>query len=648
LFVKFIKYVVWVVMLAIVLTVAYTYYQRTVPQQRAESYSELLTQINSSPESISEVEVGPSSATVKLVGDTPPKTIQIPPGANADLVKVLIAHKVKVYADNTSANAGISMTIVYWIIPLIFGVTILMIIARQLQSGGSQALSFGRSRAKLLTENRPKVTFADVAGVDEAKQELGEVVEFLKYPKKFQQLGARIPKGLLLLGPPGSGKTLLARAIAGEAGVPFFSISGSDFVEMFVGVGASRVRDLFEQAKKSAPCIVFIDEIDAVGRQRGAGLGGGHDEREQTLNQLLVEMDGFDVNTGVILIAATNRPDVLDPALLRPGRFDRQVVVDRADVVGRAQILAVHARNKPLAPDVRLEVLARRTPGFSGADLENLLNEAALLAARQNKTQIDMRDCEEAIDRVIAGPERKSRIMSQREKELVAYHESGHALTAKLLPNADPLHKVTIIPRGMALGITMQLPTEDRYLMTKSEIVDRIMVLLGARAAEELIFQENTTGAHDDLQKATSLARKMVMEFGMSPKIGPIALGKKHEQVFLGRDIVEERNYSEEVASQIDTEVRGIIDTCYANAYHLLETNIDKLHRLAEALLEKETIEADEVERLLSDNPAPAKTPSTPEENIPERAAAASTTPKEEKVRVSPPSVLPFPPPEPA
>ncbi|MBV8203681.1 MAG: ATP-dependent zinc metalloprotease FtsH [Candidatus Eremiobacteraeota bacterium] len=635
-------------MLAIVLTVAYTYYQRTVPQQRAESYSELLTQINSSPESISEVEVGPSSATVKLVGDTPPKTIQIPPGANADLVKVLIAHKVKVYADNASANAGISMTIIYWVIPLFFGVAILMIIARQLQSGGSQALSFGRSRAKLLTENRPKVTFADVAGVDEAKQELGEVVEFLKYPKKFQQLGARIPKGLLLLGPPGSGKTLLARAIAGEAGVPFFSISGSDFVEMFVGVGASRVRDLFEQAKKSAPCIVFIDEIDAVGRQRGAGLGGGHDEREQTLNQLLVEMDGFDVNTGVILIAATNRPDVLDPALLRPGRFDRQVVVDRADVVGRAQILAVHARNKPLAPDVRLEVLARRTPGFSGADLENLLNEAALLAARQNKTQIDMRDCEEAIDRVLAGPERKSRIMSQREKELVAYHESGHALTAKLLPNADPLHKVTIIPRGMALGITMQLPTEDRYLMTKAEIVDRIMVLLGARASEELIFQENTTGAHDDLQKATSLARKMVMEFGMSPKIGPIALGKKHEQVFLGRDIVEERNYSEEVASQIDTEVRGIIDTCYANAYHLLETNIDKLHRLAEALLDKETIEADEVERLLSDNPAPAKTPSTPEENIPERAAAASTTPKEEKVRVSPPSVLPFPPPEPA
>jgi cell division protease FtsH len=648
LFIKFIKYALWVVFIAMILAFGYAYYQKSVQPQKQVAYSDLWNRINNNAESISEVTVGPSTATVKLVGDSQ-EIVQIPPNAGGDLTRTLINHHIKVSGDNTASNAGISINMILWIIPLIIVVTLFMIIARQLQSGGSQALSFGRSRAKLLTENRPKVTFADVAGVDEAKQELGEVVEFLKYPKKFQQLGARIPKGLLLLGPPGSGKTLLARAIAGEAGVPFFSISGSDFVEMFVGVGASRVRDLFEQAKKSAPCIVFIDEIDAVGRQRGAGLGGGHDEREQTLNQLLVEMDGFDVNTGVILIAATNRPDVLDPALLRPGRFDRQVVVDRADVVGRAQILSVHARNKPLAPDVRLEVLARRTPGFSGADLENLLNEAALLAARQNKTQIDMKDCEEAIDRVVAGPERKSRIMSQREKELVAYHESGHALTAKLLPNADPLHKVTIIPRGMALGITMQLPTEDRYLMTKAEIVDRIMVLLGARAAEELIFQENTTGAHDDLQKATSLARKMVMEFGMSPKIGPIALGKKHEQIFLGRDIVEERNYSEEVASQIDTEVRGIIDTCYTNAYHLLETNIDKLHRLAEALLEKETIEADEVERLLSDSPTPsAQKPNQPEDTVvPERAAAASANPKEEKSRVSP-SVLPFPPPEPA
>ncbi|HXN08403.1 MAG TPA: ATP-dependent zinc metalloprotease FtsH [Candidatus Acidoferrales bacterium] len=645
-FVKFFKYVLWVVSVALILLMAYVYYERNVPHQTQVSYTELIERINTKPESINEVTIGTNTATVKLAGDTQ-QIVQISQGAVTELTKALEAHKIKVFFDNSSASTGFSLSLAAWIIPLVIAVTLVMMIARQLQSGGSQALSFGRSRAKLLTENRPKVTFADVAGVDEAKQELGEVVEFLKYPKKFQQLGARIPKGLLLLGPPGSGKTLLARAIAGEAGVPFFSISGSDFVEMFVGVGASRVRDLFEQAKKSAPCIVFIDEIDAVGRQRGAGLGGGHDEREQTLNQLLVEMDGFDVNTGVILIAATNRPDVLDPALLRPGRFDRQVVVDRADVVGRAQILSVHARNKPLAPDVRLEVLARRTPGFSGADLENLLNEAALLAARLNKSQIDMHDCEEAIDRVIAGPERKSRIMSQREKELVAYHESGHALTAKLLPNADPLHKVTIIPRGMALGITMQLPTEDRYLMTKAEIVDRIMVLLGARAAEELIFQENTTGAHDDLQKATSLARKMVMEFGMSPKIGPIALGKKHEQIFLGRDIAEERNYSEEVASQIDTEVRSIIDTCYANAYHLLETNIDKLHRLAETLLEKETIEADEVERLLSDSPAPAQKPAPPEELIPERAAAATSAPKEEKSRVTP-SVLPFPPPEPA
>jgi cell division protease FtsH len=646
---RILKWAAWVVCIALLFLFAYNYYQHNVQPPKTVAYSQLLAQVASNPEAIHEVVVSATTATVKMVGDSQSETVTLPPGAAPDLTKDLIAHHIKVVGDNSQSGPGMGLMLWYGILPF----TLLMFLwfmARQLQTGGSQALSFGRSRAKLLTENRPKVTFADVAGVDEAKQELSEVVEFLKYPKKFQALGARIPKGLLLLGPPGSGKTLLARAIAGEAGVPFFSISGSDFVEMFVGVGASRVRDLFDQAKKSAPCIVFIDEIDAVGRQRGAGLGGGHDEREQTLNQLLVEMDGFDVNTGVILIAATNRPDVLDPALLRPGRFDRQVVVDRADVVGRAQILAVHARNKPLAPDVRLEVLARRTPGFSGADLENLLNEAALLAARQNKTQIDMKDCEEAIDRVIAGPERKSRIMSQREKELVAYHESGHALTAKLLPNADPLHKVTIIPRGMALGVTMQLPTEDRYLMTKAEILDRITVMLGARAAEELIFQENTTGAHDDLQKATSLARKMVMDFGMSPKIGPVALGKKHEQVFLGRDIVEERNYSEEVASQIDAEVRSIIDSCYANAYHLLETNIDKLHRLAEALLEKETIEADEVDRLLSDVPQAVPKPAPQsEEALSGRAAAMGNPPpgKDDKPRVAP-SVLPFPPPEPA
>src|SRR5579863_2319568 len=575
---------------------------------------------------------------------------QVTTPAESDYLPELRKHGVEINVDQQNTTP-----IIGWIlqlVPFVLMGLLLIFILRQAQSGGSQALSFGRSRAKLLSENRPKVTFNDVAGIEEAKQELAEVVEFLKYPKKFQALGARIPKGVLLLGPPGSGKTLLARAIAGEAGVPFFSISGSDFVEMFVGVGASRVRDLFEQAKKTAPCIVFIDEIDAVGRQRGAGLGGGHDEREQTLNQLLVEMDGFDMNAGVILIAATNRPDVLDPALLRPGRFDRQVVVDRADVVGRAQILAVHARNKPLGPDVKLEVLARRTPGFSGADLENLLNEVALLAARANKNQIEMDDCEEAIDRVIAGPERRSRIISHREKEIVAYHEGGHALVGKMLPNADPLHKITIIPRGMALGITMQLPIEDRYLMSRAEIIDRITVLLGGRVAEELIFHECTTGAQDDFQKATSLARKMVMEFGMSAKLGPLALGRKHEQVFLGRDFAEERNYSEEVAGQIDTEVRAIIDSCYTNAYHLLETNIDKLHRLAEALLERETVEADEVDRLLSDpSPAPVASeqvkPADKGRPLTDDVAAAAAKPPVEVPRKKP-AGLPFPPPEPA
>jgi len=638
-------FIVWAVVLVIAL-LAWSWWQKAGQKQEPPSYSQFVQRIESSPESIHSVTISQNTATAKLAGDTT-EIVQLPPNTAGDLTKLLIAKHINVTGDNQSGNAGQYAVYLLNILPIVLIIVLFLFLMRQAQSGGNQALSFGRSRAKLLTENRPKVTFADVAGVDEAKEELAEIVEFLKYPKKFQALGARIPKGLLLLGPPGSGKTLLARAIAGEAGVPFFSISGSDFVEMFVGVGASRVRDLFEQAKKSAPCIVFIDEIDAVGRQRGAGLGGGHDEREQTLNQLLVEMDGFDANTGVILIAATNRPDVLDPALLRPGRFDRQIVVDRADVNGRTEILRVHARNKPLSQEVKLETLARRTPGFSGADLENLLNEAALLAARRNKSQIDMKDCEEAIDRVVAGPERKSRIMSHREKELVAYHESGHALVAKLLPHADPLHKVTIVPRGMALGITMQLPIEDRYLMTKAEIVDRIMVLLGARAAEELIFHECTTGAHDDLQKASSLARKMVMEWGMSTKLGPIALGRKHEQVFLGRDIMEERNYSEDVASQIDVEVRGIIDACYAHAFHLLESNIDKLHRLAEALLDRETVEGDEVERLLSDNPQPSPAAAPAPEPVPEAAAAAKPGQKEEKPRVKP-SVLPFPPPEPA
>jgi cell division protease FtsH len=644
---RIVRNIIWTVAIVAIVGLSWVWYSQTKGGQAAKppTYSEFVQLVGTHPESLQDVVVGQNAVTYKRADQAQSVTIQ--PNVVSDLTKLLNAHNVRYSLDNSS-NTASTYFVLFQIAPVILIIIVFLVLFRQAQSGGSQALSFGRSRAKLHSESRPKVTFADVAGVDEAKQELAEVVEFLKYPKKFQALGARIPKGLLLLGPPGSGKTLLARAIAGEAGVPFFSISGSDFVEMFVGVGASRVRDLFDQAKKSAPCIVFIDEIDAVGRQRGAGLGGGHDEREQTLNQLLVEMDGFDVNTGVILIAATNRPDVLDPALLRPGRFDRQVVVDRADVVGRAQILGVHARNKPLAPDVKLEVLARRTPGFSGADLENLLNEAALLAARANKAAIEMRDCEEAIDRVIAGPERRSRIISHREKEIVAYHEGGHALVGKLLPNADPLHKITIIPRGMALGYTMQLPTEDRFLMAKGEIVDRITVLLGGRVSEELIFHEVTTGAHDDLQKATGLARKMVTEYGMSPKLGPLALGRKHEQVFLGRDIMEERNYSEEVASQIDAEVRAIVDSCYANAYHLLETNIDKLHRLAEALLEKETVEADEVDRLLSDNPRPNEArPSQPESVVPDTAAAASAKPRDEKPRPKP-AGLPFPPPEPA
>ena len=499
------------------------------------------------------------------------------------------------------SNTGLFASLI-GLAPLAITVLLLFFILRQAQSGGSQALSFGRSRAKMLSENRPKVTFADVAGVDEAKEELAEIVDFLKYPKKYQSLGARIPKGVLLLGPPGTGKTLLARAIAGEAGVPFLSISGSDFVEMFVGVGASRVRDLFDQAKKSAPCIVFIDEIDAVGRQRGAGLGGGHDEREQTLNQLLVEMDGFDQNTGVILIAATNRADVLDPALLRPGRFDRQIVVGRADFKGRQKILEVHARNKPLGREVSLETLAKRTPGFSGADLENLLNEAALLAARRNKNVIEMIDCDEAIDRVMVGPERKSVVMSTKSKNIAAYHESGHAIIGGLLEKADPVHKVTIIPRGMALGLTWSLPEDDRYQVTREELIAQITMALGGRLSEEIKFGDVTTGASNDFEKATELARRMVTQYGMS-ELGPIQYGRGQHQVFLGRDIGEERNYSEEVASKIDAQVRQIIESCYENGKRILNENWEKVERMVASLLDYETVEAEEVKAILEGRP---------------------------------------------
>ncbi|HBT50287.1 MAG: ATP-dependent zinc metalloprotease FtsH 1 [Caldanaerobacter subterraneus] len=466
--------------------------------------------------------------------------------------------------------------------------------------GGSRVMSFGKSRARMVTDKDKRVTFNDVAGADEEKEELQEIVEFLKYPKKFIELGARIPKGVLLVGPPGTGKTLLARAVAGEAGVPFFSISGSDFVEMFVGVGAARVRDLFEQAKKNAPCIVFIDEIDAVGRQRGAGLGGGHDEREQTLNQLLVEMDGFSVNEGIIVIAATNRPDILDPALLRPGRFDRHIVVNIPDIKGREEILKVHARNKPLAPDVSLQVIARRTPGFTGADLENVMNEAALLAARKGLKQITMAELEEAITRVVAGPEKRSRIMSEKDKKLVAYHEAGHAVVAKLLPTTPPVHEVTIIPRGRAGGYTMLLPEEDKYYMSKSEMMDEIVHLLGGRAAEKLVLNDISTGAQNDIERATNIARKMVTEYGMSDRLGPMTFGTKSEEVFLGRDLGRTRNYSEEVAAEIDREIRRIIEEAYKRAESLLQENIDKLHRVAKALMEKEKLNGEEFEKVFN------------------------------------------------
>jgi cell division protease FtsH len=521
------------------------------------------------------------------------------PGDRADLYATLKKSGVKFEIRPPLLSDSIQNLLLAFL-PIIVIVALWMFFLRQAQQGGNQAMAFGRSRAKRVTENVPKVTFDDVAGVNEAKQELQEVVEFLKNPRKFQALGAKIPRGVLLLGPPGSGKTLLARAVAGEAGVPFFHISGSDFVEMFVGVGASRVRDLFDTAKANRPSLVFIDEIDAVGRQRGAGLGGGHDEREQTLNQLLVEMDGFDPNSGVILIAATNRPDVLDPALLRPGRFDRRVVVDNPDAEGRKAILQVHTRGKPLADDVNLDSLARRTPGFSGADLANLVNEAALLAARRDKTKITMDEFEASVDRVIAGPERRSRLISEKEKRVVAYHEVGHALVMELLPNGDPVHKVSILPRGLALGYTMALPGEDKYLTTRDELLDDITGLLGGRAAEQIVFQQMTTGANNDLDRATDIARRMVCEYGMSEELGPITLGRRHGNPFLGRDIMEDRNYSEEVAEKIDAEVRRIIESCYDRAVSILTEHRAKMDEISELLLERETIEREEFERLMA------------------------------------------------
>lgn len=524
-----------------------------------------------------------------------------PGAAQEPIIQLLRQHKEIKWDIQTDTSPGIWSLLLNALVPVILVLVAFFFIMQQTQGSGNRVMQFGRSRAKLHTDDRKRVTFDDVAGIDEVKEELVEIVDFLKHPKRYMELGARIPKGVLLFGAPGTGKTLLARAVAGEAGVPFFSISGSDFVEMFVGVGASRVRDLFEQAKKNSPCIVFIDEIDAVGRQRGAGYGGGHDEREQTLNQLLVEMDGFGVNEGIIIMAATNRPDVLDPALLRPGRFDRQVVIDRPDLKGRIAIFKVHAKGKPLDADVDLDTLAKRTPGFTGADIANLMNEAALLAARRRKKKISHEDLEDAIDRVMSGgPEKKSRIISDREKRNTAWHEAGHAVVGHMLAHMDPLHKITIIPRGRAMGYTMFLPVEDRYNISKSEILDRMAMALGGRAAEEITFGEITSGAHDDIERTTGWARRMVTEWGMSEKLGPLTFGQKQDEVFLGRDFNRQRNYSEDVAAQIDEEVRTFVHTAHERATEILLKYRDALDKLSEALLQKETLDGKELEELLA------------------------------------------------
>ena len=577
-------------------------------QPKTMGYSEFLAEVQKG----NVTKVVQTGSTLDVTIKEPPSTYQVTVPSVltdvwGDMQAAAAKNNITLASDIFSAEPapdtswlGILLTAV---LPLLIIGGFIFFMMRQAQGTNNQALSFGTSRARMFLGNKTVVTFADVAGVDEAKTELQEVVEFLKYPEKFNSLGARIPRGVLLVGPPGTGKTLMARAVAGEAGVPFFSISGSEFVEMFVGVGASRVRDLFDQAKRNSPCIVFVDEIDAVGRQRGAGLGGSHDEREQTLNQILVEMDGFDTNTNVIVVAATNRPDVLDPALLRPGRFDRQVILDRPDMKGRTEILRVHTKGKPLDKGVDVEGIARQSPGFSGADLANLVNEAAILSARRNKKVIGMSEFQEALERIVAGPERKSRVISDAEKAIIAYHEGGHAIVQRILPKCDPVAKVTIISRGMALGYTMALPQEDRYLQSKTEFEDKIAGLLGGNVAERMIFGDTTTGASNDIEKATDLARRMVTEFGMSDKLGPLSFGKRDELVFLGREIGEQRNYSDDVARQIDEEVRAIIDRAYERATEVLTTHRDRLVALAEKLVAEETVDADEFEKLFTDLP---------------------------------------------
>ncbi len=594
---------IWIVVILLTLSLGAMLFPNQTTSTQDISYSQFLGKVANGE--ISSVQIDKDTVTAKPKNNS--VTVEGQKKAPELLYRVMVPmNDASFYTKMEEKGVDVSvkkpsdspqiLAILSALLPFLLIIGFIILMAKTLQSGGSQAMSFGKSKAKLMLDSKVKVTFKDVAGIDEEKQELEEIVDFLKNGEKYIKLGAKIPKGVLLVGVPGTGKTLMAKAVAGEAGVPFFSISGSDFVEMFVGVGASRVRDLFEQAKKHQPCIIFIDEIDAVGRQRGAGMGGGHDEREQTLNQLLVEMDGFDENTNIIVIAATNRPDILDNALLRPGRFDRQIVVHRPDILGREQILNVHAKNKPLSDEVDLKILAKRTPGFTGADLQNMLNEAALLAARNNKDQIYMEDVEEAIDKVIAGPEKKSRIISDEEKENTAYHEVGHALLAKLLKNTDPLHKVSIIPRGMALGVTMTLPEKDHLTLKKSQLLDRITMLLGGRVAEEIVYGPDsiTTGAQNDLEKVTATARNMVTTYGMSFKMGNMAYGKSEEHVFMGRDFGHSRDYSEEIAADIDREVKKIVDERYNLAKELLLGNRDMLETLSRELLEKETLDEEE------------------------------------------------------
>jgi cell division protease FtsH len=572
----------------------------TGPSSKEFAFSEFMNEVEQ--KNVQQVTLQENQARGKLKDGTAFKTVL--PTQYADLIKVLRENEVNIVVKDTSRTNWLAILLNWF--PILLLIFFWFMFMRQMQSGGNTALSFGKSRAKLFSSLQKKVNFRDVAGVDEAKVELQEIIEFLKDPHKFQRLGGRIPKGVLLVGAPGTGKTLLARAVAGEANVPFFSISGSDFVEMFVGVGASRVRDLFEQAKKHAPCLIFIDEIDAVGRQRGAGLGGGHDEREQTLNQLLVEMDGFDSNEGIIIIAATNRPDILDMALLRPGRFDRRIVVPMPDVRGREEILRVHAHKVPLSDDVELKVIARSTPGFSGADLANLINEAALLAARKGQNNVTMKDLEEAKDKVLMGVERRSMIISDEDKRNTAFHEAGHALIAALIPEADPIHKVTIIPRGLALGLTQQLPLSDRYTYTKDYLEAQLAVLLAGRVTEEMVLGKITTGAANDLEKATEIARKMVCQWGMSD-LGPLSYGERDDLIFLGRELTTHKNFSERTAETIDAEVKKIINRCYDWAKSLIESNRDKLIRIAEALLEKEILSSDEINELISGQPKDKK-----------------------------------------